>query len=144
MSHPPTSERKRRETNVNWAGVIGAAVAGISTLIVGYLIGRETETQLQEHRRRQEQSAYLYTGSISSAATSSTSSAASTKQSTPNDIDEAAANDDEACKVCYVYKAVICMLPCRHCATCAACSREMTRCCICQHPVASSIRIFRS
>lgn len=138
MSRQPNKRNNEQlQRGIHWPTVVGAVVAGVATLVSGYLIGRETEAQLREHHQGQRVNA-----SPSSSSSTTVGVTHSVKETeTP---DEPAANEEDACVVCCDNKINAVNLPCRHSATCMSCARQMRRCCICNAPLQTVIKIFRA
>lgn len=139
MSRQPNKRSNEQlQRGINWPTVVGAVVAGVATLVSGYLIGRETEAQLREHHQQQQQQRGYPS---SSSATSATVTHTVKETETP---DEPATNEDDACVICCDNKINAVNLPCRHSATCMGCARQLRRCCICNAPLQTVIKIFRA
>lgn len=49
---------------------------------------------------------------------------------------------DKCCAVCLVDKADMLVLPCRHVATCATCTAQLSKCPMCNAALASAERVF--
>lgn len=132
MSNPNNNRKhaNRRDVQFNWAGAIAAAVAGVATLAIGYLIGRE-ELQQQSAQQVHQQRYTQYNNNSSTLGN-------------PAEIDEPTDNESDACKICYDNLACAVTLNCRHQAMCMTCARQVTRCPICQSPVEKVIRVFKS
>lgn len=111
-------------------GHVQATVAGVATLAVGYLLGREEQREEQRQQYMQQQAIHNNINKHT--------------QPNPRDVDEPTDNENDACKVCYDNVACVILLNCRHQATCIRCTSQLSRCPICNSPIIHSIRAYRA